>query len=104
MKKTRMILICGAVMLLAFAARAVEVAGQWRAEFESPRGVQKYLFTFQTDGEKLTGKAASEVGERKREAELLEGKITGDELRFVELLNFQGNEVRIRYFVQQIFR
>jgi hypothetical protein len=28
------------------AAGAANVTGQWRAEFENPRGTQKYLFTF----------------------------------------------------------
>ena len=97
MKTTRMILLGGMMGLLASATHAADVAGQWRAEFDTQIGVQKYLFTFQTDGDKLSGKAASEAGERKREAELKEGKITGDTLSFVELLNFQGNELRIRY-------
>ena len=51
MTKTRMILLCGMVGLLASAARAAEVAGQWRAEFDSQIGVQKYLFTFQAETE-----------------------------------------------------
>jgi enterochelin esterase-like enzyme len=97
MKKTGMILLCGVFGVLAAALNAADLAGQWRAEFESPRGVQKYLFTFQAEGEKLTGKAVSEVGDRKREAELKEGTIKGDTLTFVELLSFQGNELRIRY-------
>jgi len=92
-----MILLCGMIGLLASAANAAEVAGQWSAEFESPRGVQKYQFTFQTDGEKLTGKAVAEVNGQKRETELKEGTIKGDTLSFVELLNVQGNELRIRY-------
>jgi hypothetical protein len=66
MKKTGIILVCGVIGLLASPGHAADVAGPWPAEFESPRGVQKYLFTFQTDDGKLTGKAASEVGERKR--------------------------------------
>jgi enterochelin esterase-like enzyme len=97
MKTTHSLLHCALAGLLSFTAQAADIAGQWRAEFDTPIGVQKYLFTFQADGDKLTGKAVSEAGERKREAELKEGKITGDTLSFVELLNFQGNEIRIRY-------
>jgi len=82
---------------MASVAAGVDIAGQWRAEFESPRGHQKYLFTFQTYGEKLTGKAAAEIGEQKRETELTDGKIAGDTVSFVEIANFQGNEIRIRY-------
>ncbi|MBN1766814.1 MAG: esterase family protein, partial [Sedimentisphaerales bacterium] len=83
--------------LLVSAAQAVEIAGQWRAEFDTQIGVQKYLFTFQTEGDKLMGKAVSEIGDQERETELKEGKIAGDTLSFVELLNFQGNELRIVY-------
>jgi enterochelin esterase-like enzyme len=95
MQKVKILLVL--IGLLTLAVQAAEVNGQWRAEFESPRGLQKYLFTFQTDGDKLTGKAVSEMGDRKREADLLEGKVDGDTVSFVELLNFQGNEIRIRY-------
>jgi enterochelin esterase-like enzyme len=91
-----MILI-GIIGLLASTARANDVAGRWRAEFDSRIGVQKYVFTFQVEGDKLTGKAESEANGRNREAELKEGKIAGDTLSFVEMLDFQGNEVRIRY-------
>ena len=59
--------------------------------------MQKYLFTFQTNEDKLTGKAAVEAGGQKREAEFTEGKITGDTVSFVEMLNWQGNEIRIQY-------
>ena len=97
MKTTTSLLLCGLTGLLTVAAHAADIAGQWRAEFDTQIGVQKYVFTFQTDGDKLTGKAVSEAGERKREAELKEGKLTGDTLSFVETFDFQGNEIRIRY-------
>jgi enterochelin esterase-like enzyme len=92
-----MVLLGGVIGLLASASHAADIAGQWRAEFDTQIGVQKYVFTFQTDGDKLTGKAASQVNGRKREAELKEGTINGDTLSFVERLSFQGNQVRIRY-------
>jgi len=91
------LLLCSLIGVLTLGAHAADVAGQWRAEFDTQIGVQKYLFTFQTEGDKLTGKATSEVDGRKREAELKEGKITGDQLSFIEMLQFQDNEIRIRY-------
>ena len=95
--KTLMRILAAALsgLLATTAMQASEVAGQWRAEFNTQIGLQKYLYTFKADGEKLTGKASSEVGDQKREAELKEGKITGDTLTFVELFKFQDNEVRI---------
>ena len=97
MNAIRMLLLCGLFGLLACAASAVDIAGQWRAEFDTQIGTQKYVFTFQTDGDKLTGKATAEVNEQKRETELKEGKITGDTVSFVETLNIQDNNVRIQY-------
>src|SRR5262245_12605503 len=97
MNITRSIALFGVIALSAFNAHADDVAGQWRAEFDTQIGVQKYLFTFQTDGEKLTGKAAGEVEGRKRETNLTEGKIAGDTLSFVEMLDFEGNILRIHY-------
>ena len=97
MKKTGMILIFSVLSLLVATARAGNIAGEWRAEFDTQIGVQKYLFTFKADGDKLTGKAAVEVGDQKREAEFIEGKITGDTVTFVEMLNIQGNDIRILY-------
>jgi len=97
MKKTAIIL--GTIGLLASLSYATDIAGQWRGEFDSQIGHQKYLFTFKTDGDKLTGKASSEVeGQtQKRESDLKEGKITGDTIKFVETLSFNDNEIRIQY-------
>ncbi len=97
MKKTLILLLCSLTGLLACTAHATDIAGQWRAEFDTQIGTQKYVFKFQTDGDKLTGKAAAEVNDQKRETELKEGKIHGDTVSFVEMLNIQDNEVRIQY-------
>src|SRR6266487_4372315 len=83
-----------AIPCLAFAA---DVTATWKAEFDSQIGLQKYTYTLKQDGTNLTGKANSEVNDQKREAELKEGKIDGDNISFVEMLNFQGNEIRISY-------
>lgn len=82
---------------LALGALAVDITGRWTSEFDSPRGHQKYTFTFKQEGTNLTGTAIAEVNERRRETELKEGKVVGDSVSFVELLNFGGNEIRITY-------
>jgi enterochelin esterase-like enzyme len=97
MTKTCLVILVAMTGFLAPASQAAGIAGQWRAEFDSQIGAQKYVFTFQTNGDKLTGKAASEVNGRKREAELKEGMINGDTISFVEMVSVQGSEVRIRY-------
>jgi len=97
--KTSMKLLAATLagLLALAAARAADVSGQWRAEFDTQIGLQKYLYTFQLEGEKLTGKANAEVGDQKREVELKEGKIAGDTVTFVETFKFQDNEIRIDY-------
>ena len=72
-------------------------SGTWESEFDSQIGNQKYTFTFRQDGTNLTGEAHSEIGDQKRQVELKEGKVQGDTVSFVEMLNFQDNEIRITY-------
>jgi len=82
---------------LPLSLLAADITGAWKSEFDSQIGLQKYTFALTQDGTILTGKASSEAGERKREVELKEGKVEGDTVSFVEMLNFQDNEIRITY-------
>jgi enterochelin esterase-like enzyme len=74
-----------------------DITGTWKAEFDTQIGVQKYTFMLKQDGTNITGKAISEIDGEKRETELNEGKADGDTVSFVEMLNFQGNDLRIAY-------
>src|SRR5689334_3701464 len=50
----------GTLLLLlatALPAAAAELAGRWTAEFDSPIGVQKYIYVFKKDGAAVTGEA-----------------------------------------------
>ena len=82
---------------LPLAVLAADVTGTWKSEFNSQIGFQKYTFTFKQDRAILTGNANSEAGDRKREAELKEGKVDADTISFVEMLSIQDNEIRIAY-------
>jgi hypothetical protein len=97
----RILKSAGAFALLALAlslpALAADVTGKWTAEFETQVGVQKYTFDLKADAGKLTGTAAFERMGDKGTAELKEGKVEGDKVSFVEMLDFQGNSVRIEY-------
>jgi alpha-L-arabinofuranosidase len=93
--KTRIILVT--LALSVCSVWATDVTGVWKAQFDTQRGLQKYTFTLQQDGTKVTGNASAEVNAAKRESELKEGKIEGDTLFFVEPLNIQGNDLRITY-------
>jgi enterochelin esterase-like enzyme len=97
MKNTGVILLCAIIGLLAAAARAADIDGQWHAEFDTQIGQQKYLFTFQVNEGRLTAKATAETRGEKREVEFKEAKFEGDTLTFVEMRKLQNNEVRIDY-------
>jgi enterochelin esterase-like enzyme len=86
------------LMTLAVAsltALAADVTGTWKADFETQRGLQKYTFTLKQDGSAVTGKASVDTDGEKREADLKEGKVDGETVTFVEMLNVQDNEIRI---------
>jgi enterochelin esterase-like enzyme len=90
------------ILLLSLAALpvsllAADVTGTWKSEFDSQIGVQKYTYTLKQDGTNLTGKASSEISDQKRESDLKEGKVEGDNVSFVEMMKFQDNDIRITY-------
>jgi hypothetical protein len=83
------------ISLFAAALFAADFNGTWTAAIESQVGVQNYTFTFKVDGEKLTGKAKSELANA--ETEISEGVVKGDDISFVENLNFEGMPLTITY-------
>src|SRR5262245_30284252 len=98
MKVHRKILLLACITCaFVVSALAADFAGKWKTEFDTQVGLQKYTFEFKVEGEKLTGKAFFERMETKGEADLLEGKVSGDEISFVEKFSFQDNEIRIEY-------
>ena len=89
-------LIC-VVFGVAGLARAGDITGTWQSEFDSQIGVQKYVFTFKVEGEKLTGTAAGDRSGNKSSVAIQQGKVTKDSVYFVETLNFQGQDLVIEY-------
>jgi hypothetical protein len=86
---------------LAFAGSAPgaedSVAGKWKGQFDSQIGLQKYTFEFKVDGETLSGTAIGEREMGTNEVKIVEGKITKDQISFVEPLKFDENDLRIEY-------
>lgn len=97
MNKSVAVLLGGLVGLLASHVHAAEVAGRWKAEFDTQIGVQKYVFEFQVNAAQLTAKATAEVNGQKRDVEFKEARLEGENLTFLEMFKFQDNEVRIQY-------
>jgi hypothetical protein len=88
-----------AALALALPVRAADESfvGKWKGQFDSQIGVQKYTFEFKLDSGKLAGIAIGEREMGTNEVKITEGKITKDEIFFVELLTFGDQEIRIEY-------
>ncbi len=78
---------------LAVSAFAADINGAWAATFDTQIGEQHYTYTFKADGEKLTGTAKNDRGS----TEITQGTIKGDDVSFVETIDFQGNTIVINY-------
>ena len=101
----KIMLLATAVVLTAFASgartaaegqsKAVDITGQWTASFDTQIGQQNYTYDFIAKDGKLTGKAKSNLSDAS--VDIQDGTVEGQNVKFVENLNFQGNEVRIAY-------
>jgi hypothetical protein len=78
---------------LALSAFAANIDGKWKATFDTQWGEQHYTYTLKADGEKLTGTAQNDRGS----VEIADGTIKGDDVSFVENLDFNGNKIAITY-------
>jgi len=73
------------------------VAGKWKAQFDSQIGTQKYTFEFKLDGTNLTGRAVSERETATNDVAITNGKVDGDKISFSEPLKIQDNDVVVEY-------
>jgi len=79
-------------------AHAAAIDGKWTTEFDSQIGQQKYTYELKSDGEKVTGTAHGERADgTKSDVAITDGKITKDDVFFVEPLKFQEMEIRVEY-------
>jgi len=92
--KLRATLALGLLLFtVAASALAADISGQWTATFNTQVGEQHYVYTFKVDGEKLTGTAKSDNGT----SEIQNGTVKGDDVSFVENLDYQGQQLKITY-------
>ena len=95
LRKTAVLSVLIAASL--FCAYAADITGKWTAQFDTQVGLQKYTFEFKAEGTALTGKALANIAGAESQSTIQDGKINGDEISFVEMQNYQGQEVRIVY-------
>ena len=86
-------------LFIAMAAPAgtAELLGRWTAEFDSPIGVQKYVYDFKGSGNALTGQATYEHSMGQGTVELENVKVDGDKVSFVEPLSVNGTNITVTY-------
>ncbi len=87
-----LLLSCALLFALVLSAYA-DITGKWSAEFDTQIGSQKYTYEFKVDAGKLTGTATGPQGS----VAIVEGKLNGDDVSFVENMTYQGMEIRIEY-------
>lgn len=85
------------VLMGVVCTYAADITGTWTAEFDTQVGLQKYTYEFKVEGTKLTGKAIADIAGSKSEATIQDGTINGDEISFVEMQDYQGQQVRMVY-------
>jgi hypothetical protein len=97
MLRKLLIVATAAIVMLAPglvpSLRGADITGTWTASFDTQVGMQNYTYTFKVEGAKLTGTAKSDNGT----VQITDGTVNGDDVGFVENLNFQGMDLRIVY-------
>ena len=93
MKLRSAVVFAFVAMRLAWSAFAADISGQWTSTFTTQIGEQHYTYTFKVDAEKLTGTAKNDMGS----SEIVNGTVKGDDISFVENIDFNGNKIEITY-------
>lgn len=78
-------------------SHAGDLTGKWTSNFDSQIGPQKYAYDFVVVDGALTGKAKFDHSMGKGENALTGIAVTGDDVRFVEKLSFDGMEIVVTY-------
>ena len=83
-----------ALLVFTAAAAAADVTGAWKANMPGRDGqTREVTFTFKQDGDKLTGT----TGGLRGDTPISDGKVSGDEISFTVVREFQGNQVKMLY-------
>ena len=95
--KIRFFGILALLIAAAMPAAAGDLLGRWTAEFDTPIGVQKYVYEFKKSGDALGGEATFERSIGSGTVQLKNVKVDGDKIYFDEPLSVEGNELTITY-------
>src|SRR2546427_12727168 len=80
------------LLRVVVAALAADVNGKWVAQVPGRGGqMQDVTFNFKADGDQLTGT----VSGRRGDTNISDGKIEGDEISFSQVMEFNGNQMKL---------
>jgi len=92
MKRTLLAFV--ALLCFTLVAAAADITGKWTGEVPGRGGqTATNTFTFKAAGAKLEGSVATQRGDNP----ISDGKIDGDNISFVQNLDFGGNSIKINY-------
>ena len=93
--KIRIMVLAAAFVLASLSVVfAAGIDGKWLAQVPGRGGqTRETTFTFKAEGAKLTGTVSGMQGDQP----ISDGKIAGDDISFLVVANFQGNEIKFVY-------
>ena len=91
--KFRLFSSLAALALAATSLFAADVTGKWVGTMQTPNGDREMVMNLKADGDKLTGKVSGMRGD----TDITDGKVSGDNVSWVVVRNFNGNEMRQEY-------
>jgi len=90
MQLARLLILALATAALSLAA---DVTGKWTGSVDTNDGVVTITLNLKADGESLTGSIVTHMGEMP----IKEGKVTGDEVNWLNTFERDGNSMKIRH-------
>jgi hypothetical protein len=95
MKTSWMTRLLLALSLTAFVAFGADVTGKWTGQVPGRDGqMRDQTLNLKSDGSTVTGTVS---GGRGGDVEIKEGKVSGDDVSFVVVRSFGGNEIKMNY-------
>ena len=95
--KIRFFGVLALLIAASMPAAAGDLLGRWTAEFDTPIGVQKYVYEFKKTGDAVGGEATFERSIGSGTVQLKNVKVDGDKISFDEPLSVEGNNITINY-------
>ncbi len=74
-------------------AQDVDIAGKWETTRETPRGTMTSTFTFEVDGDKLSGTVGSQMGD----SEISDGTVEGNKISFKMVMTRGDRTIEMVY-------